>query len=105
MMRAHATKTEAGKNSLFVGYLIMVQVMVAPTTDASHGHSLANCIHVVRSYCAACKAAVVCATTMQGYFGCNIYIGERVDLLLSPPRLNFVLGYPGVEFTPAKRGG
>ena len=34
----------------------MVQLMVVPTTDGSHGHTLGNCTRVMRSYCAACKA-------------------------------------------------
>ena len=37
-------------------YLVMAQLMVEPTTDPSHGHTLGLCTRVQRSYCAECKA-------------------------------------------------
>ena len=49
-------KTDAGEKPLLAEYLVMMQVMVRPTTQESHGHTLGHVRHIMRSYCAACKA-------------------------------------------------
>ena len=49
-------KTDAGEKPLLAEYLVMVQVMVRPTTQESHGHTLGHITNIMRSYCAACKA-------------------------------------------------
>jgi len=49
-------KTKAGEGPQFAEYGVMMQVSVKPTTAASHGHTLGVLNHVMRSYCAVCKA-------------------------------------------------
>ena len=49
-------KTAAGEKPKLAEYLVMVQLAVRRTTVASHGHTLGVFTHVMRSYCAACKA-------------------------------------------------
>ena len=49
-------KTKAGEKPNFAEYLVMVQIAIRPTTDRSNGHTLGECSHIMRSYCAACKA-------------------------------------------------
>ena len=49
-------KTAVGERPLLQEYLVMCQVAVQPTTNALDGHTLGRCTHVMRSYCAACKA-------------------------------------------------
>ena len=49
-------KTPAGKKPKLAEYFVMVQVNVVPTTIKLHGHTLGAIGHVMRSYCASCKA-------------------------------------------------
>ena len=49
-------KTAPGEKPKLAKYLVMVQVSVEPTTIESHGHTLGAVGHVMRSYCASCKA-------------------------------------------------
>ena len=49
-------KTKPGEKPKFREYLVIVQIAMTPTTDLSRGHTLGLCSHVMRSYCAACKA-------------------------------------------------
>ncbi len=49
-------KTAPGEKLKLTEYLVMVQLLVQPTTVESHGHTLGCFTHVMRSYCAACKA-------------------------------------------------
>jgi len=51
-------ETEVGEKPKFAEYLVMVQLMMQPTTDAVQGHTLGTCVCVMRSYCAACKAGL-----------------------------------------------
>ena len=49
-------KTSAGEKPSLAEYLVMMQVSVTPSTIESHGHTLGAVGHVMRSYCASCKA-------------------------------------------------
>jgi len=51
-------KTDAGERPNFSEYLVMAQLSVIATTEQSNGHTLGLCGHVMRSYCAMCKAGV-----------------------------------------------
>ena len=53
---ATRNKTDPGERPNFAEYLVMVQISVKTTTDSTHGHTLGICTHLMRSYCAACKA-------------------------------------------------
>ncbi|EJK64607.1 hypothetical protein THAOC_14644, partial [Thalassiosira oceanica] len=50
------TKTDPGEKPKRSEYLVLVQILIEPTTIDSHGHTLGICIRIMRSYCAACKA-------------------------------------------------
>ena len=49
-------QTAFGEKPKLAEYLVMMQLMVEPTTMESHGHTLGVVTRVMRSYCAACKA-------------------------------------------------
>ena len=49
-------KTVHGEKPMFAEYLVLAQVAVMPTTIESYGHTLGEFTHVIRSYCAQCKA-------------------------------------------------
>ena len=49
-------KTAPGEKPKLAEYLVMIQLLVQPTTIESHGHTLGIMTHVMRSYCATCKA-------------------------------------------------
>lgn len=49
-------KTAAGEKPLRAEYLVMMHIAIEPTTYRSHGHVLGRCTHVLRAYCALCKA-------------------------------------------------
>lgn len=49
-------KTEHGEQAKFAEYLVILQLSVEKTTVRSHGHDLGVFMHVMRSYCASCKA-------------------------------------------------
>ena len=49
-------QTAIGEKPKIAEYLVMMQVSVHPTTVESHGHTLGAMVHVMRSYCASCKA-------------------------------------------------
>ena len=49
-------KTPAGEKPLLAEYFVMAQIGVRQTTYASNGHTLGMCTHIMRSYCAQCKA-------------------------------------------------
>ena len=48
--------TDVGERPMAKEYLVMAHILVKPTTDPSHGHSLGVCTHLMRSYCVECKA-------------------------------------------------
>ena len=51
-------KTAVGEKPKLAEYLVMVQILVFPTTMGLHGHTLGITGHVMRSYCAACNAGL-----------------------------------------------
>ena len=50
--------TPFGEKPKLAEYLVMLQVLVRSTTVKSHGHTLGVVGHVMRSYCASCKAGL-----------------------------------------------
>ena len=59
-------KTPVGEKPELEEYLVMFQLCVMPTTDASHGNTLGLVTHVIRSYCAACKAGCEMCNNKSG---------------------------------------
>ena len=61
--RASQVRDEATRNQTAIGekpklaeYLVLMQLMVIPTTMADDGHTLGRVSRIMRSYCASCKA-------------------------------------------------
>ena len=61
--RASQVRDEATRNQTAIGekpklaeYLVLMQLMVIPTTVAEDGHALGRVSRIMRSYCASCKA-------------------------------------------------
>ena len=57
-VRDEATRNQTGfgEKPKMAEYLVMMQLMVKPTTVESHGHTLGRVTRIMRSYCASCKA-------------------------------------------------
>lgn len=58
MLRDEKTRklTAVGEKPMLNEYLVLAHVRVKATDDGSHGHSLGECTHLMRSYCVGCKA-------------------------------------------------
>ena len=78
-------------------YLIMVQIAIHPTSYELHGHDLGECSHLMRSYCAKCKAGCgMCRHRAALLWMQHLHWSEnRPTAIEKPPTSDFCSWFPG----------
>ena len=83
----------------FNDYLVMVQIATNATTYELHGHDLGECAHIMRSYCAYCKAGCgMCRHRAALLWMQHLHWSEHRPMAIErPPTSDFCSWIPGSQ--------